>query len=261
MNDGDLQFNAEKQERNAGRLLPTAFLSLEEAEALAENVASRVRMCDPVHILTGFAFPNILLHPTDSHPALVEYLQHLILTHQPDDNPRAVTEDVVNELFSDVKNIFGSVSFARASKDTATGQNSELQDSLMMDSLMIRGKSYLIHQLNLLDLFLARLDDWLQPHMGFGADDLLRAAKCVFEAINEKANTAISEMQTVTKRPESGSFGLVVEHDIFSLSPPDEGVERVFQILSAAPGAHPAPSSILPGQVLLYWQGLIANLR
>ena len=249
MPDDALHFDGEVRERDASRLLPTAFLSLKEAEALAENVTSRVRMCDPVHILTGFAFPNILLHPTDSHPALVEYLQHLIVTHHSDDNPIGVTEDVVNKLFSDVKNIFGAVSFARASKDSTTGHNSELQDSLMMDSLMIRGKSYLIHQLNLLDLFLTGLDDWLQPHMGVGADAILRAVKYVFQAINEKANTAISEMQKVTDKPEDGSFGLVVEHDIFSLSPPDEGIERVFQILSAAPDSQPAPSSLLPGQV------------
>lgn len=247
MPDDALHFGGEKQERDASRLLPTAFLSESECEALAHEVAARVRIYNPVQLLTGVSFPSLLLHPTDSHPAMIEYLQHLILTHPPAAVPADANEEVVNQLFADVKNIFGAVSFARAFEGRPDDPRSELQDSLVRDALFIRGKSYVVHQFDLLGRLLSSIDDWLLAHMEVSADDFLRTVRYLFEAINDKANAVITEMREVTERPENGSFGMVVEHGIFLLSPPDEGIERVLRLLSAAPGSQPEPSSLLPG--------------
>jgi hypothetical protein len=245
----DLKFDGQEQERDATRLLPSAFLSLDECEALARQVVARAQQHSPVHLLAGFTFPNLLLHSTDQHPALIEYLHHLILTHPLVSDPADGTEELVNELFDDVKNIFGAVTFARAFQNGKPTERSELHDSLTMDSLVIRGKSYLVHQYALLERFLGSIDGWLNSHLEIRADDFLRAAKHVFEEINQRANRAIADIQTANEILGKGSFELVLERDIFRLEPPDEGIGKVFRLLSAEPGSLATPTSLLPGRV------------
>ena len=247
--DDNSLFTLYEQDRDAARLLPSELLSIPKSELLVQYLLTRVHEYDPVQLLTGLTFPNLLLHPADSHPTFVEYLQHLILTHTPSLSPADATEEIVSELFRDVKNVFGAVSFSYSFHEGTCGERSELQNSMATDSLGIRGKSYLVHQLALLERLLGSIDTWLQSHLEVGAEDFLRTARYVFEEINHRANTAITEMRKVTERPRNGLFGMVLEHDIFRLSPPDESIERVLRLLSASPGSKCAPASLLPGHV------------
>lgn len=252
MQDDALQFDGKEQVRDAMRLLPAAFLSLSDCEALAQDVAGRVARYNPVHLLAGFAFPSLLLHPTDSHPAFIEYLQHLILTHSPAARPVDATEEVVNGLFADVKNIFGAVSFGDALRNAGDEPRSELRHSLAMDALYIRGKSYPFHQFDLLERLLGAVDDWLIVNMQVAASDIRRAVRHLYEELNTKVNRAITDMQQVESRPDGGSFGMVMNRDVFSLVSPDDGVDRALRLLAAAPGSRPPPSSLLPGREWLH---------
>jgi len=241
--------NFNDQKYDAMRLMPSKLLSVSEAAALAQDVVRRIQKYDPVHLLSGISFPNLTLSPQDSHPAYIEYLQHLIITHPLESKLDDVSEDVVNALFDDVRSIFWAVCASPSHQENTCECHSQLKNSLAMDSLVVRGKSYFVHQQALLERFLKSLDGWLQSHIGIEAEDCLRTMKHLYEEIAFRAHNAITEMQKTKDTQENSSFKAFIAYDIFLISPPDESIERVLRLISAAPGSQGVPNSLLPGQV------------
>ncbi len=230
-------------------LFPSEQLCLEQAEALARDVVARIQAYHPAQLLTGFTFPNYLFQSVDRYPAMVEYLHHLILTQPVATYPLDVTEQVVNGLFSEVKNIFGAVSMARVFDEKAGAKRNALHDALEMDNLIIRGKAYHVHQMALLERLLGSIDDWLQSNMGVKAEDFLDTATFLFDALNEQAHTVYEALQNPQMPREKGSFGVVMAHDLFRLPSASGAVARVLDLISAAPGSKPTPNTLLPGNV------------
>lgn len=95
--------------------LPPRFLSAPECETVARAIAESVRRYDPVHLLTGFSIPNFLSTPSDSCPAFLEHIHHLILAHRADPTVGRVDESVVNDLWDQVRSLFWGSVFSSAS--------------------------------------------------------------------------------------------------------------------------------------------------
>jgi len=199
-------------------------------------------------MLTGFAFPNLLLKPTDAHPALLEFLHHLILTEPLADAQTEINEQFVDELFADVRRLFTMTWLAssfRAPPDSGT--RSEIQDSIALDSLYVRGKSYVVHQSVLLRRLLTRVDDWMKLNLQFSAQDVLEAIMLIFTGLNDKGNGVIQLLSALEKEPATSGFRTVCDHDVFSISPPTEQIRRVLVLLAAAPGSRRRSGGPLPG--------------
>lgn len=221
-----------------------------ECEQRAREVVQACSRYDPVHLLTGLAFPNLVLRPADAHPAILEYAHHIILTQPPSPCSAVMTEADIEGLLSDLRDLFARAAMARLPIDPSRGRDphDELRDSLSLDDLYVRGKSFLVHQLALLESLFGSVDDWLKPNLGISSDDVTRTARYLFESLQAYVDGIVGGLQSRPTAPPGGSFAAVMQADLFRFSPPDDGVSAVLSRLAADPGSKPAPVRLSPGR-------------
>jgi hypothetical protein len=107
----NLPFDGQEQPSYPMRLFPSEHLTLEQAEQLAWDLVARIQTYNPAQLLCGLSFPNYLFQSADRYTAWIEYLHHLILTHPAATEPDDVSEDVVQGLFSDLKEIYTELGY------------------------------------------------------------------------------------------------------------------------------------------------------
>ena len=233
--------------RDVTGVLPTRALTQSECEQVARHIADTVRKNDPVHLLTGFSFPIPPLNSTDYNPAFVEYLQHLILTQPPEPCQSSADGQLVVNLFDAVKDLFWGVAVRGKSMERSMEDLGEIANLLASDSLFVRGKSYLVHELVLLEELFGGVDGWLQANMAIAAADVARTARWLFETLDARLSTSIPAVQDALKRQPHDSFSTVLGCDIFRLCSPDSGIGKVLALLAAEPGSKPPGKTLLPG--------------
>lgn len=241
-------FSAEAEPLDLSRLLPSRILTIEEREAVASQIVNTVRTHDPVQLLSGLAYQDLFFHGPDTLPTFGEYLHHLILTHEPEKVTGVVDDELVKLTFENVKNLFASMSSEKEHTVGQDGEDGALGRALSSDSLYVRGKSYLVHQLDLLEGLHRVAGDWLLANMAISPGDLARTARWLFESLNSKANIAIAAVDDVEQRGYGVSFASALEYDIFNVSSDDAGISNVLRLLAAEPGSQPSGSSLLPGR-------------
>lgn len=225
------------------------FLSEKDRDAALARVLEAVQRHHPVHLLTGLAFPNLLLPPADGQPAIIEFLHHLVLTNSCAKYQDMPSEEYLEGLFSDIRMLFACacVNGANAVEASARG---EMESSLTLDSLHVRGKSYPYHQSQLIARLFGCVEDWLYKNMRITASDAVLMVRELFESLNTSVNATLEAAKAQGEgSSQSAFFTNIIDSDMFRLPNPADNVRRVFEFLSASPGSQPLTEARLPGQV------------
>jgi hypothetical protein len=217
--------------------------NMHESEQLAADIARRCRGYDPVQLLTALAWTNLVLPSADGHPAMIEYVHHLILCGSSPEETHPLKEDEFESLLSDLRALFAMI--AGNLERNSDNAISDLKASLVTDAMYVRGKSFPYHQEGWLVRLTELAEDWLPANLGVRAADITRSIRWLLDSLQARINLVEAALRGVKNAGES--FPLVLSSGLFRFDRPEPEIRRVLDLLSAEPGSKAAPRRLLPG--------------